>query len=331
MTQECECECECEREHIMNANENKPALCIGMCIFNNVNGVSYLFSNLARIYSSNIFSRVDFVFIHEQRDPTLCEITKLIYDDFSLRVPNAKIEMIQNTYPRESVRQRNIGHARNTFLDYLRLLRTRTLDAEHACSFSHFAFMDFNDYACIGDINTDVLQEVMDLQSEWDSVSFMREAGYYDMWALSFYPYVHSFFHFIREWRDVLGRMRKMFDSVVLRAMHSGNPFLSVYSAFNGFALYRCSTYLSDTEPRIRYSDDIQTVFYPPDALQAQLYLVDSQMDGRMNNDCEHRYFHMVSAQPPHNARIYIYLKSLFKKMPPDTVSTLTYTPRAPV
>ena len=317
----------------MVEKEKDSTLCIGMCIFNNINGISYLFSNLAQIYNSGIFSRVDFVFIYESYDTTLREITKFIYDDFSPRVPNANIDMIQNQYPWEPVRQRNIGHARNTFLDYLRSLRlcTHTLDSDEVCSFSHFAFMDFNDYACIGDINTDVLREVMDLQSEWDSVSFMREAGYYDMWALSFYPYVHSFFHFERHWRDVLERMRKMFDSVVLRAIHSGKSFLSVCSAFNGFALYRCSTYLSDEEPRIRYSDDIQTAFYPPNALQDQLYLVDAQMDGRINEDCEHRYFHMVSAQPPHNARIYIYLKSLFKKMPPETVSTLTYTPRAPV
>lgn len=306
--------------------EKDSTLCIGMCIFNNINGVSYLFSNLIHIYNSGIFARVDFVFIYESYDATLCEITNLIRDDFFPRVPNARVEMIQNQYPWEPVRQRNIGHARNTFLDYLRLLRgTKTIE------FSHFAFMDFNDYACIGDINTDVLREVMDLQSEWDSVSFMREAGYYDMWALSFYPYVHSFFHFERHWRDVLERMRKMFDSVVIRAIHSGKSFLSVYSAFNGFALYRCSTYLSDEEPRIRYSDDIQPAFYPPNALAEQLYLVDAPLDGRINEDCEHRYFHMVSAQSPHNARIYIYLKSLFKKMPPDTVSTLTYTPRAPV
>ena len=284
---------------------------------------------MVRIYSSYIYSRVDFVFVYEEHDTTLNAIKQLICEKFSPSVPNAKVEMIQNNRPWESVRQRNIGHARNTFLDYLRSLRN--LDADNARLFSHFAFMDFNDYACIGDINTNVLQEVMDLQDEWDSVSFMREAGYYDMWALSFYPYVHSFFHFKRHWRDVLGRMRKMFDSVVLRAMHSDNPFLSVYSAFNGFALYRCSIYLSDAEPHIRYSDDIQTAFYPPNALQEQLFLVDSQTDERVNNDCEHRYFHMVSAQPPHNARIYIYLKSLFKKMPPETVSTLTYTPRAPV
>lgn len=309
--------------------EHKPTLCIGMCIFNNLKGVSYLFSNLVRIYSSYIYSRVDFVFVYEEHDTTLNAIKQLICEKFSPSVPNAKVEMIQNNRPWESVRQRNIGHARNTFLDYLRSLRN--LDADNARLFSHFAFMDFNDYACIGPINTDVLKEVMELQSDWDSVSFMREAGYYDMWALSFYPYVHSFFHFKRHWRDVLGRMRKMFDSVVLRAMHSDNPFLSVYSAFNGFALYRCSIYLSDAEPHIRYSDDIQTAFYPPNALQEQLFLVDSQTDERVNNDCEHRYFHMVSAQPPHNARIYIYLKSLFKKMPPETVSTLTYTPRAPV
>ena len=40
--------------------EKDGTLCIGMCIFNNINGVSYLFSNLAQIYNSGIFSRVDF-------------------------------------------------------------------------------------------------------------------------------------------------------------------------------------------------------------------------------------------------------------------------------
>lgn len=301
-------------------------LCIGVCIFNNVNGLSYLFSNLTQIYNSNVFSRMQFVFIYERYDPMLNTTQPLILDTFSKTVPNAKVEMIQNTYPWEPVRQRNIGHARNTFLDYLRSLRAPD-SPEHA--FSHFAFMDFNNYACIGPINTDVLQEVMDLQGEWDSVSFLREAGYYDMWALSFYPYVHSFFHFKRSWRDVVNRMRKMFDSVVLRAIHSGDKFLKVCSAFNGFAIYRSSIYLSEEEPRIRYTDAIQTEFYPKNALEDQVYFTDAPTDGRVNDDCEHRYFHLASAQPPHNARIYIYLKSLFKKMPPDTV--LPYHPRATV
>jgi hypothetical protein len=189
--------------------------------------------------------------------------------------------------------------------------------------------MDFNDYACIGPIDTDVLKEAMQMRDQWDSVSFLREAGYYDAWALSFDPYIHSFFHFERDWEEVLIKMRTMFDRILVRAIQGGEKLLPVYSAFNGFALYRCDVYLSDEEPRIRYTDDIQPAYYPRGVLKKQMELVESKTDGRINDDCEHRYFHMVSTQSPHNARIFIFLKNLFKKVPDST--TLTYTPRAPV
>jgi hypothetical protein len=248
---------------------------------------------------------------------------KRMISDFSETVNTSVVEMIKNRYDWEPVRQRNIGHARNSFLEHLKELRTSN------CVFSHFAFMDFNEYACIGPINTMVLQDVMSLSSDWDCVSFLREAAYYDMWALSFDPYIHSFFHFKRAWYEVVDRMRKMFDKIVFRAVSRGDKFLPVYSAFNGFAIYRCSTYLSDKEPCIKYSDEIKTEFYPKRVFENQLYFADSQIDGRKNDDCEHRYFHLASLQPPHNARIYIYLKSLFKKMPKNVI--LPYVPRADV
>jgi len=298
------------------------SLCIGMCIYDNKYGVSYLFSNLKRIYESGIFSTLRFVFIYEERDPSLSNMKRMI-SDFSETVNTSVVEIIKNRYDWEPVRQRNIGHARNSFLEHLKELRTSN------CVFSHFAFMDFNEYACIGPINTMVLQDVMSLSRDWDCVSFLREAAYYDLWALSFDPYIHSFFHFKRAWYEVVDRMRKMFDKIVFRAVSRGDKFLPVYSAFNGFAIYRCSIYLSDKEPCIKYSDEINTEFYPKRVFENQLYFADSQIDGRKNDDCEHRYFHLASLQPPHNARIYIYLKSLFKKMPKNVI--LPYVPRADV
>jgi len=300
------------------------SLCIGMCIFNNKNGVPYILSNLETIYKSGIFKRLRFVFIYEHHDPGLYEL-KADICNFAISVPMAVVDMIPNAYKQESVRQRNIGHARNSFLDYMRNLQS----CVDAIAFSHFAFMDFNEYACVGPIDTDVLKEAMQMRDQWDSVSFLREAGYYDMWALSFDPYIHSFFHFNRDWWDVLHQMRTMFDRILVRAIQGGEKLLPIYSAFNGFALYRCDVYLSDEEPRIRYTDDVQTEYYPRGVLKKQMELLDSKTDGRINDDCEHRYFHMVSAQSPHNARIFIFLKNLFKKVPDSTI--LEYTPRGPV
>ena len=300
-----------------------PSLCIGMCLFKNRNGISYIFSNLVEIYKSAIFARVRFTFVYENYDDTVKHLAPNIHS-FTTLVPNAVVETIPNNRPQEPVRQRNIGHARNTFLDHLRDLRSIGVE------FSHFAFMDINNYACIGPIDTEVLKGVMQLQNDWDSVSFLREAGYYDMWALSFAPYIHSFFHFRRGWSDVLNRMKMMFDRVLLRAIMSGKELLPVFSAFNGFAIYRCAVYLSDEEPRIRYSDDVETKYYPKGMLLEQSSIVQSEPDGRPNDDCEHRYFHLVSRQSPHNARIFIYLKNLFRKLKPHEIPT-SYTPRGPV
>ncbi len=310
-------------ENVDSTMDNSPTLCIGMCLFKNKNGISYIFSNLVKIYKSNVFSRLRFTFVYEYRDDTLDYIAPVIRS-FTNLVPNATVDVIPNTRPWEPVRQRNIGHARNTFLDHLRGLRTTGV------TFSHFAFMDFNDYACIGPIDTDVLRGAMHIQDQWDSVSFLREAGYYDMWALSFAPYVHSFFHFKRGWGEVLSRMRYAFDRFITHAIMRGDELLPVLSAFNGFAIYRCAVYLSDQEPLIRYTDDIQTAYYPPGMLNEQSSLVESEPDGRPNDDCEHRYFHIVSMQAPHNARIFIYLKHLFKKLKPHEMPT-SYTPRGSV
>ena len=40
-------------------------------------------------------------------------------------------------------------------------------------------------------------ENILKINDKWDCISFNREAGYYDMWALSFIPYVYSFNHFV--------------------------------------------------------------------------------------------------------------------------------------
>ena len=229
---------------------------------------------------------------------------------FANYLPPNSVEVIQNQYPTTPVRQRNIGNARNTFLNRMHVLRDEGNEV-----YDHFAMMDTNDYACIGPVSVDVLREAMLCAGEWESLSFLREAQYYDLWALSFDPFIHSFFHFKRSWYDVREEMRAAFRAYIATYEHGGNEkmLIPVYSAFNGFALYRSSIYLS---PDLRYSDDIDVSFYPGEILTKQIQLLGCDTDGRTNDDCEHRYFHMASMQPPHNARIFIYAKSLFNKMP---------------
>ena len=48
-------------------------------------------------------------------------------------------------------------------------------------------------------MNLDILCEVFTEKNlkKWDSVSFDREDGYYDYWALSFHNFIYSFHHII--------------------------------------------------------------------------------------------------------------------------------------
>ena len=297
------------------------SLCVCLCIYNSENGLPYVLTNLYTIHKSKIFSRIKVIAVHEKygidaNAGTSANATTAysMLTSFANHLPPNSVELIQNQYPQTPVRQRNIGNARNTFLNRMRSLRDEANE-----SYDHFAMMDANDYACIGPVCIDVLRDAMACSDKWDALSFLREAQYYDIWALSFNPFIHSFFHFKRNWYDVREEMRSAFNAYVASCIEDEKMLISVYSAFNGFALYRSSTYLpsmSSESPELRYSDEIDVSFYPNEILQKQMQILGSDTDGRTNDDCEHRYFHMASMQPPHNARIFIYAKSLFGKIP---------------
>jgi hypothetical protein len=184
-------------------------------------------------------------------------------------------------------RTTNIANARN------RLLKHVPRDYEY------FVMMDTNEYSCIGDVNLETLQEVFETKDYWDSISFNREAGYYDFWALSYEPYMYSYNHFVK-WKDRLEQMRTHFNKI-LEA--TPNQHIQVYSAFNGFAIYKTSIFVD-----ILYSSDIDLSLFPT---KIRHYVIRSKKD-----DCEHRGFHLRAIKE-RNARIYIYNKSVFKKIHP--------------
>jgi hypothetical protein len=297
------------------------SLCVCLCIYKSENGLPYVLANLHTIHNSRLFGRLKVIAIHEKYDGAGTGTGDNYTTEYSLltsfanHLPPNSLEIIQNQYPTTPVRQRNIGNARNTFLNRMRVLRDEKNE-----TYDHFAMMDTNDYACIGPVCVDTLREAMACSDKWDSLSFLREAQYYDIWALSFDPYIHSFFHFNRSWYEVRDEMRAAFNAYIAgyedRALDE-KMLIPVYSAFNGFALYRSSIYVyaSSMLPELRYSDEIDVGFYPSDVLKKQTQLLGCNTDGRINDDCEHRYFHMASMQPPHNARIFIYAMSLFAKM----------------
>jgi hypothetical protein len=208
--------------------------------------------------------------------------------------------LINPTTARSRSRTVNIARARNGILK---------VALEEHCDL--LAMMDLNEYACVGDLLPETLQAVFtpELLPQWDAISFHREAGYYDYWALSFSRFIYSFMHYPAHC-DVVTKMRDVFPRVLHFYKEQKKALIPVYSAFNGFSLYKLKQFKDCV-----YSADIDLALFPQQELRHALRW--GTPISSKHNDCEHRHFHLQAIQK-HGARIRIYPYSLFRKLSPS-------------
>jgi hypothetical protein len=268
------------------------SLCVGLCCKNSAQGFPAVLKNLDKMRA--LFPEMTVVFCYDiSSDQTLALLAEYIKIHTSAT-------LIPNHYPPTAHRTTNIANARNSLLTHMR---------HHSTNF--FAMMDANEYACIGEMETSVLAEVLLPENieKWDAVSFDREAGYYDHWALSFENFIYSFFH-CQDWQKVVENLRREFP-LLLEQARAAQEFLPVYSAYNGFALYKTAKFLD-----CQYSSTILLNLFPVAELVKQMRFNKCQLAQNLQNDCEHRRFHLEAIQK-HQSKIRIYPKSLFKKIEP--------------
>lgn len=86
------------------------------------------------------------------------------------------------------------------------------------------------------------------------------------------------------------------------------NELIPVYSAFNGFAIYKTRLFANCS-----YSSNIRVDLFPINSIQMQMTMTNSCVVNNVTNDCEHRAFHLEAIQK-NGARIRITTKSLFAK-----------------
>lgn len=208
-------------------------------------------------------------------------------------VTEINIKITSNRY-----RTKRIANARNKIVE---VIRSEFSNCEY------FAMMDTNNYSCIGDINLSALDYIFENKDKWDSVSFDREAGYYDDWALSFEPFVYSFFHF-ENFQHVVGLMREYKKKYICDK--NEGEFIKVLSAFNGFAIYKTSVFIDCI-----YDDKIIINLFKETYIKNQVNLVQRKILPVLDGYCEHRHFHLQAIKNK-DARIFICKKSLFKKIP---------------
>lgn len=270
---------------------SKKNCCICLCVYNNEIGLPKVLYNIKKLDS--IFNSKILAFYDHSDDNSFQILT-----DFNNENDN-KIEIIINEKKISCIRTENIAYARNGLLQEIR---------NKYSSYEYFIMIDSNFYSCIGEIMVNNIKKVLK-SDEWDSISFDRIDGYYDYWALSYDPYIYSCFHFAEPYyQKVLWDMRDIFLALLNEYKNTKpDDLIHVYSAFNGFAIYRTVKFLNCS-----YSADIDMSLFPEYSIQNNEMLIGYKILDRYNDDCEHRHFHLEAIKK-NNARIRISTKYVFK------------------
>jgi len=294
---------------------------IGLCVYNNEPGLPSVLLNISRIMESNLFYKVTVVAFYDyssDKSHFILETFKTKYESvfpetfkmiiFDNKTNGRKMRMDYGGGSNSVIRALDTGRtariavARNGILHIIRGLHKRGFTNKY------FIMMDSNEYACVGKINIPSLSSALERSDEWDSVSFNREAGYYDFWALSYEKYIYSIYH-VTNRNETLNNIRKDFEILlnnakgVNGATDKSYDFIPVYSSYNGFAIYKSDKFLNCS-----YSSNIDIRLFPKNLLPPQIM-------NKFTNDCEHRKFHLEAIKK-NKARIVVSPLSIFYKLP---------------
>jgi hypothetical protein len=297
---------------------NNISIVICFCVYNNEVGLPYCLKNMEAI--RHIFHRMVINVVYDVSKDSSYKILEDFKKQNEDKPANERIQLniiVNATKKNPNSKSENIANCRNILLGIIR---------KRYSNYDYFIMMDTNDYSCIGPINVQLMQDIMHPSndeitensyfSNYDALTFDREAGYYDWWALSFDPYIYSFYHISNSFK-VNDQMKKTFNGILefYRTNHP-NELIPVYSAFNGFGIYKISKFLNCS-----YSSDIQLDLFPKDIIHKLINTTKSNIYNHFKDDCEHRKFHLEAIKK-NNAKIGVSTKYMFFKQenPPPNV-----------
>ena len=237
----------------------------------------------------------------------------LVYYDKSTDNTLIKLKQYQKINPRLKIyinsiltspyRTHRLATARNFCLNYI---KTKDLN-----EYPFFIMMDFDDVNC-KEVRPEILKKYLDRdRDDWDGLSFNTSPMYYDIWALSIFPYCFSYNHFKNTLIHNHAFIKNYIDKK-LKNLKKGE-LLSCISSFNGFSIYRTSKFLNT-----QYDGRVRLDHLPKKYLTAHMIAANSKIifkdyghiKGKYE-DCEHRAFHMKAINND-NAKIMITKDILF-------------------
>ncbi len=291
---------------------NNISIVVCFCVYNNKDGLPYCLKNMEKI--RHIFHRmvINVVYdISKDNSYKILEDFKIKNED---KPANERIQLniiVNATKKNPNSKSENIANCRNILLDVIR---------KRYSNYDYFIMMDTNDYSCIGEINVQLMQDIMHPSNDdettnnsyfstYDAITFNREAGYYDWWALSFDPYIYSFYHISNSFK-VNDQMKRTFNGILeFYRINHPDKLIPVYSAFNGLGIYKVSKFLNCS-----YSSDIQIDLFPKHIIHKLINITKSNIYNHFKDDCEHRKFHLEAIKK-NNAKIGVSTKYMFLDM----------------
>lgn len=191
----------------------------------------------------------------------------------------------------------NICGARNTILQRIR-------SEENKSDFNYMIFMDMDD-VCADNINIENIETILHRNEEWDAISFNRD-DYYDIWALSLDEYVISWQHW-ETCGDVANIMKKYIKEKLDNL--NENELLDVYSAFNGFVIYKIEKFIN-CDYECNFQNNLS--YFTETTIKNNARVLNNVIKNELVVDCEHRHFHL-DAIKKNNAKIRVSPLNLIK------------------
>ena len=255
--------------------------------------LSKVFENIEKIGS--IFDDYEILIYYDKSNDNTLDILK------AYQKTNSRLKLYINKTLVSKYRTHRLAHARNFCLNYV-----KSLDLNE---YPFFIMMDFDDVNC-KEVKPEVLKRYLS-RTDWDGLSFNTSPKYYDIWALSIYPYCFSYNHFantpIHNYHSIQNYITNKLNKL------KPGELQKCISSFNGFSIYRTNKFLNTS-----YDGKIRIDLLPKDYLLAHMKASNSPMVfpdyGHVKGefeDCEHRAFH-IQAINNDNAKIRITNDVLF-------------------
>lgn len=259
----------------------------------------YLEKNLQNIeILSQLFEDYEIIIVYDKSSDNSLEILK----KYQEKNNKLKLYIIPQLISR--FRTHRLAHARNICFNYVK-----------ENNFPLFIMMDLDEVNA-KQVQVENLEKYLNSENYnlWDSLSFNSSPNYYDIWALSIYPYSFSYNHFTNNSHHSYHIIQNYIDNILQNKKNKNkNQLIRCISAFNGFAIYKTKIFENSFyDGRLNLSKIPKKYFFNHLKASRGKFILHNygNVDGRFE-ECEHRLFH-ISAIKQNNARIMISPDCLF-------------------